>query len=736
MSVDPRAARLRLCADLPDIEAVFALALGKAERLLSQDGVEAWLSGAERLCRANLGGSPVVAFLEALPDVAVIAGETVIPGAVDTALYLFEVPGVADCVEAFLATLPAVARRLEAAASIDHWYRLVRRMAQLARPGLAPLLHHVPTLLEAVTIGGLSRWIEFCISTYREQPQHVRLFFDLQTADSLAALQRQRHGTLLVDRQRELGLTLRSFWGLEDTIHPYAQVGERGRNARPHLDKLGFHLPDVLDDGAVPAIDQFRAILAHLAAHRLWSRPYTADNFSQLQHLAIEVFEDSRVEALLMARHPGLRRLFLALHPAPCRDAVPQGWSSIRHRCAMLSRAILDPGHSYDDPVLLDFVGRFRAAMAADPRDTDLSSRLGVAFLAAMRSPDFREPRIWFADTVVPYRCDNRFLWRFLEDTDSPDDFHSDHGTEPPPDDFELMLLVHYPEWDYLARDYRPDWTTLYQAIPTPGDFAVIDRLLDRHALVARQLKRVIDRLKPQNRKRIRGRSEGDDLDLDRAVMALVDLKAGTEPDLRVYQSHVPDERDIAVLLLLDLSDSIGKTPPGAETSLLLLSQEATTLLAWAVEQLGDAFAVAGFSTKSRHQIRYLHIKRFSEPWGPVTKGRLAALEAGLATRMGAALRHAGADLAARREDKKLLLLLSDGEPADIDVDDDDYLKWDTHSAVGELKAKGIVTYCMTLDPKADAYVADVFGENGYAVVDRVAGLPEKLTRLFLTLTK
>jgi len=733
---DATAARARLGLDLPEIDAVFPQALGKARHLLSAAAVEEWLTGAERLSRRKLGGGIVATFLEALPDVAAAAGEAAIRGAADTAIYLSEVPEVADCVEAFLSTLPAVARRVEEADALDLWYRLVRRMAQLARPGLDPLLRHVPALLEAVGIGGLQQWIEFCIQTYREQPYHVRLFFDLQTPDSLAALQRQRHGTLLVDRQRELSLTLRAFWGLDDVLHPYARIGDASRHTRPHLDKLGFHLPDILDDGAVPAIDLYRATLAHLAAHRLWSRPYTADNFSQLQHLAIETFEDSRIEALLLTRHPGLRRLFLALHPVPRPNAVPAGWSSIRHRCAMLSRAILDPDHPYDDPLLREHAARFRAEIAADPLDPDLSLRLGVEFLTRVRSPDFREPRIWFADTVVPYRCDNRYLWRFLEDTDSKDDFHSDHGTEAPPADFDLLLPVHYPEWDYLTRDYRPDWTTIYQGVPAGGDAGPVDRMLERHAVVARQLKRVIDRLKPQNRKRIRGRLEGDELDLDRAVTALADLAAGTEPDLRVYQSHIPDDRDIAVLLLLDLSDSIGKTPPGGETSLLQLSQEATALLAWAVGQLGDSFAVAGFSSKSRHQIRYQHIKGFAEPWGPAAKGRLAAAEAGLATRMGAALRHAGTALAARRESKKVLLLLSDGEPADIDVDDDNHLKWDTHCAVGELRAQGIATICVTLDPKADAYVADIFGAGGYAVIDRVSSLPEKLTRLFLSLTR
>lgn len=702
----------------------------KAATLLSAAGLEAWRAGAQALERARVPEGAIASFLDAVPDAASVAGEAMIKPAADTAAYLAAVPDVADCAEPFLAALPAMARRVENPVALMTWFGLVKRMSQNVRPGLKALIATAPHLLERISIGGLSSWVDFGISTYRNQGPAAALYFSLRTADSQAALQRERHGTLLVDRERELKLILRSFWGLAVELRPFSMLFDVLRSPRPHLDKLGFHLPDVLDDaGGVAAIDRYRAMVAHMAAHRTWSTPYTADNYSQLQHIFIEAFEDARVEHLAIARYPGLRRLFLAQHPIP-RGPVPEGMNSIRFEAARLSRALLDPAFPADG-VLAEFAARFRAADLGDPQT---SARLGVDYLARIRKPDFREPKVWFDDTLVPYRDDNRYLWRFLEDTDSKDDFHSDHGTaEPPPDD-GLMLPTHHPEWDYQAQDYRPDWSTVYEAFPPSGEAARIDALLDRHAITAKRLKRVIDRLKPQNRKRLRRMKEGDDLDLDQAITATIDRRAGIEPDPRVYQSHMPDGRDIAVLLLLDLSHSLNDRV--GDTRLLDLAQEATALLAWAVEQLGDRFAIAGFASKSRHLVRYERFKDFAEPWAAPAKARLAGMEAGLATRMGAALRHAGDHLAARREDKKLLLLLSDGEPADIDVDDDDYLKWDTHAAVGELRGKGVHTFCMTLDRKADAYVADIFGPGGFTVVDKVEALPEKLTRLFLSLTK
>lgn len=659
----------------------------------------------------------------------------VLARATETANYLAAVPGLGDAVEPFLSTLPSIWRRAGEPALMEDWFKLVKRVAQLARPGTIPLVIHGPHLLDLVDMEGLVRWAEFGIATCRAQPQTAALFFGLRTADSHATLQRQRHGTLLLDRERELTLTLQAFWGLDDTIHPQPHSVDSRKLVLPHLDKLGFHVPDVLDDGeTISAIDRYRSMLAHLAAHRLWSRPYFADNFSQHQHLAIEAIEDCRVDHLAIARHPGLRRLFLAQHPIPVPGSVPAGHSAIRHHMAMLSRAIMDPDHGYTDPVLLDFVRRFHEEFEKDPLDRNLSTRLGVAYLARIRGTEFRDPRIWFEDTVIAYRDDNRYLWQFLEDTDSEDDFHSDHGTEEPPDG-GMMPPVHYPEFDYESSEYRPDWTTVYESRPPIGDGSAVDAMLERHQAVARRLKQVIDRLKPQYRRRIRRQSEGDGLDFDPMVSAAIDLRAGVQPDLRIFQRHVPDGRDIAVLLLIDLSHSINDETADGLT-LLRLAQEATSLLAWAVGELGDGFAIAGFASKSRHEVRYARIKDFDEDWDLAAKGRLAGIEAGLATRMGAALRHGGEILSARPEAKKLLLLLSDGEPADIDVDDEQYLKADTHAAVGEVRAKGVHTYCVTLDAKADTYVADLFGPSGFAAIDSVASLPEKLTRLFLALTK
>src|SRR5574340_336400 len=763
---DLLAYRQRLKCSVPQVDDIFEGCLAEARVLLSEAGIDAYLEGASSVCNLGRGTELVLIFLEGVPRAARIAGEQIIPEVAEMARFLSRT-SVPRAIAPFLSQLPACARRLETDTLLREYFRLLRRMAEEAPSGLVPLLERADFLLGQICLGGVRNWLEIGLSAYRGQPHRVGDYFSLQSADSRAAFQRERHGTLFADHARKLDLYLRAFWEWQVDFQPYSLAFDTLRRPTSHLDKKGIHLPDVYDDLAlesdmefsglakkspragldarssaarreISGLDRYRALLAHLAAHRTWTRPIVADNFSPFQQLVIETFEDARVETLAIRRYPGLRQLWLRLHPKPREGDCPEGYSCIRHKLAMLSRAILDPAHPYTDPLLLGFVDRFRARMAADPHDPKLSSELGVAYLTAIHTADFRLPRIWFADTEVSYRDDNRYLWVFLEDTSHEDDFHSDHAVANPKIEEASVPAFsrHYPEWDCEARHYRPDWATVYEALPAPAEATVIDRLLEKNARLVKRIRRIVDLLKPQQHVRVRYQEDGEELDLDIALRAMVDLKAGATPDPRIHFSHSHTGRDISVLLLLDLSQSINENPPGLERIILELSREAVALLGWAVDAMGDPFAIAGFSSNTRHDVRYFHFKGFGEAWDPEVKARLAGMQGGLSTRMGAALRHAGYYLGKRGSARKLLLVLTDGEPSDIDVDNPEYLRADTRKAVEELAAKGIATFCVTLDPRADEYVADIFGKNGYTVIDHIEKLPEQLPRLFMALTK
>jgi nitric oxide reductase activation protein len=333
----------------------------------------------------------------------------------------------------------------------------------------------------------------------------------------------------------------------------------------------------------------------------------------------------------------------------------------------------------------------------------------------------------------VDWRDDNRHLWTFIEagdEEDLPDDRRQrsslEDGALPP---------RHYPEWDEAIRGYRPDWVSVYDTLQPAGNPAEIDALLNAHAGEARHMKRLLDLLKPQDRTRLRYQEEGTELDLDVAVRALADWRAGAQPDPRIHMSTRTDGRDIAVLLLLDLSQSVNDKEPGSDETVLTLSRGAVALLAWAISQLGDRLAIAGFHSNTRHEVRVLHIKGYSEPWDDTPKARLAAVQGAFSTRMGAALRHAGHLLSGRTEERRLLLVLTDGQPADVDVADPQHLIADAAQAVRELDRLGLYTHCISLDAKADGYVGRIFGTR-FTVIDRVAQLPRRLPEIFLSLTR
>jgi Mg-chelatase subunit ChlD len=772
-----QALRDRLDCRFDAVDDVFDDCVDEAQCKLSAPGLDAYLEHAKGLGKLGRGVEPLLVFLEIWPTVASLAGEASLEALV-RATQAFQKSPNGPAIVPLLQSLGAVARRLRSPALMAQYLELAVQLMQRTSisihgghatepsPSLPTFLQQAPALVGMVPLDGLRRWVSEGIRLHGQQPQRQIDFFGLATPDSRALLQRERHGTLLVDVERRLDLTLRCLWGEHVALIPYPVTADENSEAAmimaPYAQPDGFRLPEVLDDwhGSQPAsgraklaetrvgggcgtprpgvrlsgLERYRAILAHLAGHRRWSRPQVADNLSPLQRVAVECFEDCRIDHLVLRCYPGLRHALLELHPAPAEDACdPQREACLRHRLVCLSRALLDVAHPYVDPVLLEFRRRFHELLRAGESSTHDMAALALEWAARTRRQSDQQAKMRFDDTVVNYRDDNRQLWIFIEAGDEEQAF--DHRNSNSSSDDSALPPRHYPEWDEATRCDRPDWVSVYDTLQPAGDPADIDTLLARHAPVARHLKRLLDLLKPQDRTRLRYQEEGTELDLDVAVRAITDWRAGVQPDPRIHMSTRTDGRDIAVLLLVDLSASVNDAVAGTDETVLSVSRAAVALLAWAISQLGDQLAIAGFHSNTRHEVRYLHIKGFAERWDDTPKARLAATLGAYSTRMGAALRHAGHLMSGRQADKKLLLVLTDGQPADVDVSDPQHLHADAAHAVRELDAMGLHTHCISLDAKADDYVGRIFGTR-WTVIDHVEQLPRRLPELFLSLTR
>lgn len=737
----------QLDCGFPRVAEVFPDCMREALRKLSDEGVAAYIEYARFLGKMGRGAEPILIFLEEWPSVSKSLGEDALPAIAECVRRMYKSPN-GKAITPFLQSLPTAARRLHSEQLMREYIELVLDFMErttgsihgihqtFPSPGLPEFFKQIPVLLNQLSLAGLKNWVDYGVRFYNDHPERQVDYFGLQSADSRAVLQRERHGTLLVDNERKLDMYLCGLWQDEDQLIPYSNMFDELRQPIPYYDKLGIRLPDVYNDlHGISGIDRYRAVLAHIAGHRRWSTAIFADNFSPFQRMAAEFLEDSRVEYLAMREYPGLRRLFLALHPAPLEDACDvTKESGVRHRLAMLSRAILDSAHPYRNADIIEFAQRFHSLMQQGDMSTQEMTDLAISFVAKTRRQTDQLPKTHFTDTVIDYRDDNRHLWRFIEQSDDEEMFE-EHRQKAADEEIKGLPPRHYHEWDYNSQSYRPDWVSVYESLHPKGNAANIDKLLAKHAGLAKQLKKMLELLKPQDKVRIRYQEEGSELDLDVALRSLIDYKGGSAPDPRINMSHKNDGRNIAVTVLLDLSESLNEKAACSDQTILELSQEAVSLLAWAVQQLGDPFAIAGFHSNTRHDVRYMHIKGFGENWDDEVKGRLAAMEASYSTRMGAAMRHAAHYLGKQQADKKLMLILTDGEPADIDSKDGRILIEDARQAVKELDSQGIYAYCINFDPKADEYVKDIFGKQ-YTIIDKVTQLPAKLPALFISLTK
>lgn len=753
----------------------------EATRVLSPRGLDNYLKGVSAVRSLGRGDSLVETWIEEAPMVAKEIGEDVIGELATCALMLASKTSGA-VIERLLATAPTAAARLGDAQLFLSYLQFINTLVAQAPRGVRPMLDKLEVLFQHLTLGGLRRWALWGAHAHRTDYEEQIRYFGLESKESLAVLQKERKGTLLVDVQRRINMYLRALWARDFFMRPTSGDFESREGYRPYIEDYLLHLPDAFDDFAaegsepVSGLELYRAAAAHCAAHVVETKqPISAEALNPMQMALISVIEDARVEALSIRRFPGLKALWSRLHTAHPGQAARMGDYMSR-----LARALLDDTYRDDDPWIVQGRALFAGAVANGRLgDNGMSWDIGVTLAHSFRDKGLPyNPREDEVD--APYRDDNRYFWEFagfdfeqaaaagydtvrqvrkyvslmemVNEVDNelasddaqeiwvlPTEFYLDQegvtinsleGREPVSDPF------HYAEWDYQIQLERPAWATLLEKRPKTGDLQVIDDITARYRREIHRMKFLLDAMQPQGVQRIRKLEDGDEIDINAAIASLIDIRMGIQPDPRIMMRSVRKTRDFSILVLLDLSESTNDKVQGQDYSVLDLTRQACVLLADAIGKVGDPFAIHGFCSDGRHDVEYYRFKDFDQHWDEGPKARLAGMTGQLSTRMGAAIRHAGHHLKLQRSSKKLLIVITDGEPADVDVRDPRYLRYDAKKAVEEAGRHGVVTYCMSLDPGADDYVSRIFGQNNYMVVDHVERLPEKLPLLYAGLTR
>ncbi len=759
----------------PEVRAVLEASFLEASRVMSPAGLQTYLEGGKGLCNLGRGTDVVISYLQEMPLVVKECGEDVLQDSINAALKLSSMTS-GEVIALLFNSLPTAARRLGDAELLRGYLIFLHQLASTAARGLRPMLNHIDELLSKLTLSGLRRWANFGAQAYRRDFENLTKYFNLQSQDSLAVLQKERRGVLFIDVQRKLNFYLRALWGRDFFLRP---TGADYTDFRPYVDKLIFQMPDAVDDvGEIPGLELYRATAAHMAAHLSYSdSAISAEQLSPAQMFFIGFMEDARIEYKAMNAFPGLRKLWRALLDAEYEGEVEHPTMLVLERLALM---LLDENVSSDDHELSAFVQKFHDQIDDQQDNNQFSWHMGME-LFHIFSNRREVPSLRILERIrIPYRDDNRYVWEFSEiDWDrgieyvaasqrqirrtvsavemanevdcefAGDDaqeiwtcatelfpyedegisYNEMWGKEPVSDPY------HYHEWDYQIQLHRPDWTTVYERRQPKGDPEEIEKILLEYKPIAFRIKQIIDLLSPEGVQRVRNMEDGDEIDINAAVDAMISIRMGEQPNPRITMRNVLKNRDLSVVVLMDLSESTNETVQGSDKTVLQLTREAATLVSTAINGIGDPFALHGFASDGRHDVQYFRFKDFNQHFDDEAKSRLAGMQGGLSTRMGAAMRHAGQHLLKQPERRKLLLLVTDGEPADIDERDPQHLRHDTKKAVEELYSKGILTYCLTLDPNADNYVKRIFGANNYTVIDNVQRLPEQLPILFASLT-
>jgi nitric oxide reductase NorD protein len=298
-------------------------------------------------------------------------------------------------------------------------------------------------------------------------------------------------------------------------------------------------------------------------------------------------------------------------------------------------------------------------------------------------------------------------------------------------DDVYLGEGIPLPEWDFRQQTLLPDHCRLQPMLARDAGTAALPEHLRARA---RRLRSLFEMLKPR-RIWLNAQPDGSELDINAVIDHTTDRMRGIRAaEADMFRSFQNAERDLSCLLLADLSLSTD-SHVNNEQRVIDVIRDSLFLFSEALSGTGDRFGLYGFSSRRRNHVRFHTLKAFDEACSPDVMGRIQAIKPGYYTRMGAAIRYSAQLLQKEPSSQKLLLILTDGKPNDLDKYEGRYGIEDTRAAIREAGKQGIQPFCVTIDEKARDYLPYLFGSASYMLVRNAGELPAKLPLLYARLT-
>jgi nitric oxide reductase NorD protein len=737
---------------------LFRIAWDNLAARFDADELEGWAAGVLALADVNAGPSCLVAFWELSRNQPTEEGIAPLIVAAHTAANVCRHAGAQGAAATIVSA--TVARRiLGAGPSLARWWRTMDDLALRAPESVEAAASRMGEILSAGNIHAFESFVAAGLKLAAGDRRKRLAFFSLQDELARRLVARATAGVGFAEAERRTKAFVTSLWGRPPLLRSFP--GDTGQAPQRRAGIAGplIRLPEIYRGvQGDAAYTLYRAAAAHAQAHLVFGGSrFAVGSLKPLQIALATLIEDARIEWLAMRQLPGLRRLW-----SPYHVAVAAGVATAPTLLARLARALFDPSYQDDDGLVAKGRSMFEARL---PRleDPAISREIGM-----LLGNDLGQMRVQFnAKTYVVepvYRDDGLGLWDFGEDApssgesldlavdaarieqrDDPDQtsLHSEVAEDeskvgrarPIAPDQRGIVVAKYPEWDRAHGVERPEWTTVREVLARPGDPRVVEEALERADILRNRIRRLVRGVRVGRTIRLKRQLDGHDLDVDAMLEAGIALRMRQEPDPRVFRTTSSKHRDLAVLLLLDISAST-RDRLQSGVSVLEVERLAVAVLAEAMSALGDPFSMLAFASNGRDDVEMTTVKAFNEPYDRACVGRLAALSSGLSTRLGTALRHAGELISHARSFRKLVIVLTDGEPSDIDVADPLDLVEDARRAAVGLRARGIDGFGVVLGSNAMNSAIRIFGRGNTMLVPRVEDLPSRLSELYFRLAR
>lgn len=286
---------------------------------------------------------------------------------------------------------------------------------------------------------------------------------------------------------------------------------------------------------------------------------------------------------------------------------------------------------------------------------------------------------------------------------------------------------IAYDEWDFSKREYKPKFCKVYPKIQQETDTAYYKKTLQKNASTLTGLRKMLTSVNNKYQQQ-RRQTQGEDFDLDAITDLYVDVHSRHTPSEKIYLSKRKKDKDLSILILLDVSLSSDGYAGG--NKVIDVEKQVSIIFGEILNEFNVDFSIQSFYSKTRNYATYLSLKGFDDTWDKA-KHKIGAVEPSGYTRIGAALRHSGALLDSRDTKNKWVILISDGKPNDYDKYEGKYGINDVKQALRELNQRNINSYALAIEAQAKYYLPQMFGQNHYQILTTPVELLQSLVKLY-----